>query len=378
MSASPIPFCRPHQAPGELENIRQALASGDLAGDARFTRLCHAWLEKFLGCERALLTTSCTAALEMCALLLEVSPGDEVIVPSFTFVSSANAFALFGAKIIFADVRPDTLTLDWDIVEPLLSSRTKAVVMVHYAGITHEPDVLAAKLAERGVTLIEDNAHGLFGYWNGRPLGSFAPLATQSFHESKNFSCGEGGALVVNDPGFRARAEILREKGTNRSAFFRREVAKYSWVDVGSSYLASDVLAALLLAQFEDAGTIQNLRKDRWIRYTSSLEQWADCLGVQLPHVPAASQPSFHLFHLIFPEPAMREAAIRWFREDGIETYFHYLPLHLSPMGLRHGGFAGQCPVSEKAGTCLLRLPLHPGLAREDQERIITRLLAFS
>lgn len=378
MSEIAIPFCRPHQAPRELEYIGQALASGDLAGDARFTKQCHAWLEKRIGCQRALLTTSCTAALEMCALLLEISPGDEVIVPSFTFVSSANAFALFGARILFADVRPDTLTVDWKTVEPLLTPRTKAVVLVHYAGITHEPDVLAAELSARGVALIEDNAHGLLGYWDGRPLGSFAPLATQSFHESKNFSCGEGGALVINDSRFRARAEILREKGTNRSAFFRREVAKYSWVDVGSSYLASDVLAALLLAQFEDAATIQTRRRILWLRYASSLESWATQRGVQLPHVPPASQPSFHLFHLMFPDSSMREAAIQWFRHEGIETYFHYLPLHLSPMGLKHGGYAGQCPVSERAGACLLRLPLHPGLALDTQDRIINRLLAFS
>ena len=313
----------------------------------------------------------------MTSVLLGIQPGDEVVVPSFTFVSTANAYALFGAKIVFADVRPDTLTLDWETVEPVLTPRTRAVVMVHYAGITKDPDVLAAKLAERGIAMIEDNAHGLLASWNGRMLGSFGCLATQSFHESKNFSCGEGGALLLNEPGLFARSEILREKGTNRSAFFRREVAKYSWVDVGSSYLAADVLAALLYSQFEDAGLIQARRAVLWERYQSGLAAWAAENGVRLPVVPAGCGQAYHLYYVVFPDNPSRERAILWFRESGIETYFHYLPLHLSPMGRRFGGSDGQCPVTEHAGACLLRLPLHPGLTDGAQERILTRLLDF-
>ncbi|MFM7180027.1 MAG: dTDP-4-amino-4,6-dideoxygalactose transaminase [Verrucomicrobiales bacterium] len=372
-----LPFCRPHKSGKELEYIRQCLDSGHLAGDAAFTKACHRWLEEKTGAAKALMTTSCTAALEMCSILLEVGRDTEVIVPSFTFVSSANAFALFGANIRFADVREDTLTIDWETVEPHLTDRTRSVVLVHYAGITSDPDVLAHKLAERGIPLVEDNAHGLLGTWDGKPLGSFGALATQSFHESKNFSCGEGGALLVNDTQYQARAEILREKGTNRSAFFRREIGKYSWVDVGSSYLASDVLAALLLAQFEEADVIQQRRHAIWQRYHDSLGAWAAANGVRLPHVPAKSGPSWHLFQMILPDTETRERAILWFRQAGIEVYFHYLPLHLSPMGQQHGGREGQCPVSEKTAQCLLRLPLYPGLSDADQERVIARLLDF-
>lgn len=371
------PFNRPYRSARELDYIRQCLEGGDLAGDASFTKRCHAWLAEKTGCGKALLTTSCTAALEMTALLLGLEPGDEVIVPSFTFVSCANPYVLFGARVVFADVRPDTLTLDWATVEPLLTPRTKAVVMVHYAGITVDPDVLAARLAERGVRLIEDNAHGLLGSWRGRPFGSFGNAATLSFHESKNFTCGEGGALLLNEENWFARAEILREKGTNRSAFFRREVAKYNWVDVGSSYLAADILAAMLLAQFEEADAIQSRRGALWDRYQTELAAWAAEQGVRLPHVPAECSPSWHLYFIVFPDHDTRERAIQWFRDDGIETYFHYLPLHLSPMGLSLGGKQGQCPESERAGSCLLRLPLHPLLEEARQAQIIARLKDF-
>ena len=261
MTIPTIPFNRPCFAGGEQQNIAQALASGHLSGDGTFTRRCHEFLERELGVPKALLTTSCTHALEMSALLLDLQPGDEVVAPSFTFVSSANAFALRGAKIVFADVRPDTLNLDETRLETLITPRTKAIVVVHYAGVGCAMDAILEIAARHGVPVIEDNAHGLFGKYNGRYLGTFGCLATQSFHETKNFSCGEGGALLINDDRFVERAEIIREKGTNRSRFFRGQVDKYSWVDLGSSYLPSDILAAVLCAQFEARDAIVDVAR---------------------------------------------------------------------------------------------------------------------
>lgn len=370
-------FNRACSAPNELEYLRESLASGQTAGDGPFTRRCRDWLERRFSGSRAFLTPSCTAALEMCALLLRLQPGDEVIVPSYTFVTTASAFALFGARIIFADISPDTLCLDPALLPQLLSPRTKAVVMVHYAGIAANPQPLADWCASRGIALVEDNAHALGADFGGRPLGTWGSLATLSFHESKNCSCGEGGALLVNDPALVARAEILREKGTNRSAHLRREIAKYSWVDLGSSYLASDLSAAALLAQFDYFETIQSLRHERYANYQTGLAAWAEAQGVRLPLIPEGCAHAAHLFHLLFENQADRESASSWMRAAGIDTYFHYLPLHESPEGLKSGAAPLGCPVTESVSGRLLRLPLYPGLSLEDQSAVIQRLVQW-
>lgn len=369
-----VAFNKSWCAPGEMRLLREALYSGQTAGDGPFTRRCHEWLAQQFPGSRPFLTPSCTAALEMCALLLEIRPGDEVIVPSYTFVTTASAFALFGARIIFADISPETLCLDPARLPELVTPRTRAVVTVHYAGISQDPQPLADWCDSRGLPLVEDNAHALGASFRGRPLGSWGRLATLSFHESKNCSCGEGGALLVNDPALVARAEILREKGTNRSAHLRREIARYSWVDLGSSYLASDLSAAALLGQFQDFPNIQSRRHALYSRYQDMLSDWAAEQGVVMPVIPEGCDHAAHLFHLVFPDEADREEAIAWMKEAGIDTYFHYLPLHLSPEGQRCGQAPLGCPVTESIAGRLLRLPLYPGLGRRQQSLVIRRL----
>jgi dTDP-4-amino-4,6-dideoxygalactose transaminase len=372
-----IPFNKAWSAKSELTYLSESLASGQTAGDSTFTKRTSAWLSAHLGGPRTFLTPSCTSALEMCALLADIKPGDEVIVPSFTFVTSASAFALFGARIIFADIRPDTLTLDEEQVRQLITPRSRAVVTVHYAGIAPDPAPLAALCAELGVMLIEDAAHALGASFDGKPLGTFGSLSTFSFHESKNFSCGEGGALVVNDPSLANRAEILREKGTNRSALLRKEVGKYTWVDVGSSYLASDLTAAALLSQLEEFEVIQNRRHSLWARYQEQLASWASKYEVRQPIVPPGCHHAAHLYYLVFPLAEQRDAAIQWLRSREIEAYFHYLPLHLSPAGQRVGSLPLGAPHSVSISQRLIRLPLYPGLEDSQQERVIESLLAF-
>jgi dTDP-4-amino-4,6-dideoxygalactose transaminase len=378
MSQYRVPFNRPCVVSTSATRMAEALAAKIHAGDGEFTRRCQQMLTAHLGAARVLLTTSCTHALEMSALLLEVGPGDEVIVPSFTFVSTANAFALRGARVVFADVRPDTLNLDEARLESLVTPRTKAIVPVHYAGVGCEMDSLCALAGPRGIALVEDNAHGLFGSYRGRPLGSFGALATQSFHETKNLSCGEGGALVINDARLVERAEIIREKGTNRSRFFRGQVDKYTWVDLGSSYLLSDLLAALLSAQLEQSETIQARRQRLWQRYREGLAEWARAQQVALPVVPAHCQPPAHLFHLLLPSLSARQALIAHLKQRGIQTVFHYLPLHLSEFGRRCGGQPGDCPVAEDVSDRLLRLPLYFALTDAEQEEVIAGVQAFN
>jgi len=373
-----IPFNRATIAERQLDYVRQAFEGNHVSGDGPFGRKAEKLLEEATGAKRALLTTSCTHALEMCALLLDLRPGDEVIVPAFTFVSTINAFALRGARPVFCDVRPDTFNLDESLLESKITERTKAIVPVHYAGVGCEMDAIVALAKPRGITVVEDNAHGLFGAYKGRPLGSFGALATQSFHETKNFSCGEGGALVVNDESFVERAEILREKGTNRSRFFRGQVDKYTWVDLGSSWVLSDVLAATLLAQLEARRSIQERRERIWRRYAEGLEDWARSHDVRLPVVPKHCEQSFHMFYLVFPDLARRTAFIDHLGEAGIKAVFHYQPLHLSPMGLRLGSArAGDCPVTEKAADCLVRLPFYADLSDSDQARVIETACSF-
>ncbi|MEK7723398.1 MAG: dTDP-4-amino-4,6-dideoxygalactose transaminase, partial [Acidobacteriota bacterium] len=280
-------------------HIRDCIDSGYSAGDGAFTKKCHQFFEETLSVQKALLTTSCTHSLEMSALLLDIKPGDEVIIPSFTFVSTVNAFVLRGAKPIFVDIRPDTLNIDENLIETLITSKTKAIVVVHYAGVACEMDKIMEVAQKYNLAVIEDNAHGLFGKYKGRFLGTIGQMATQSFHETKNITCGEGGALLINDPKFIDRAEIIREKGTNRSRFFRGQVDKYTWVDIGSSYLPSDILAAYLFAQLEAYQDIQNKRQQIWETYNKSLQGWAEINKIALPTVPAECEQAFHMFYLI-------------------------------------------------------------------------------
>jgi dTDP-4-amino-4,6-dideoxygalactose transaminase len=367
-----IPFNRPFFAGKEFEFIQQALQNCQISGDGAFTQKCHALLESQLGIHKALLTTSCTHALEMAALLLDTEPGDEVIIPSFTFVSTVNAFVLRGARPVFIDIRPDTLNLDETKLESLITSRTKAIVVVHYAGVACEMDTILKVAGRHGVLVVEDNAHGLFGTYKGRYLGTLGCLATQSFHETKNFTCGEGGALLINDPKYIERAEIIREKGTNRSRFFRGLVDKYTWVDIGSSYLPSDILAAFLYAQLEARESIQARRKRIWEYYDAHLRDWAEDVNVQLPLVPAHCEQPFHMYYLLLPTLENRKHLIGHLNALGITSVFHYLPLHLSSMGRQFGGKEGDCPVTEDVSDRLLRLPFYNDLNESDQARVVT------
>jgi dTDP-4-amino-4,6-dideoxygalactose transaminase len=364
-----IAFNRPFFAGRELDYIQQAIAAAHLSGDGAFTKRCQAALESVTGSQKALLTTSCTDALELSALLLDVQPGDEIILPSFTFVSTANAFAIRGAVPVFADIRPDTLNIDERQVESLITPRTRAIVVVHYAGVGCEMDPILEVAGRHGVPVVEDNAHGLFGRYRGRPLGSFGTLATLSFHETKNVSCGEGGALLINDPGLVARAEILREKGTNRSAFLRGQVDKYTWVDIGSSFLPSDLLAAVLCAQIEAAAAIQQRRKEVWRRYADGLAGWAREHGVGLPYVPGHCEQSAHMFYVLLPA-GERDRFIDHLLARDVQSVFHYVPLHASPMAARWPPRAA-CPVTEDVSARLARLPFYTGLDAATQDRVI-------
>lgn len=361
-----------------MEYLQEAATSLRLSGDGPFTKRCEALLQQELGVERVLLTTSCTHALEMAAFLLDLGPGDEVIVPSFTFVSTVNAVVLRGATPVFADIRADTLNLDEQALPSLITPRTRAIFVVHYAGISCDMARILKVSAEHRIPVVEDNAHGLFGGYRGHPLGSMGLLATLSFHDTKNFTCGEGGALIVNDPALVARAEVLREKGTNRSRFFRGEVDKYTWVDVGSSYVPSDMLAAFLLGQLEQREAIQQARERLFRRYVAELEDWAIGQGIGLPVIPSECSPAWHLFYLRLPGLEARQRFIAHMKSRGIHSLFHYLPLHLSPMGLTRGGRPGQCPVTERASDELVRLPFFTGLSEADQTEVIEVARAFS
>ena len=373
-----IPFNRPSFEGKEQSYLLDAMAQGHISGDGAYTKRCSALLEEALGVPRALLTTSCTHALEMTALLLEIKPGDEVIVPSFTFVSTINAFVLRGARPIFADVRPDTLNLDEARLEALVTPRTRAIVVVHYAGVGCEMEAIMAIAGRHGIPVVEDNAHGLFGRYRGRLLGTFGSLATLSFHETKNFSCGEGGALLINTPELATRAEIIREKGTNRAQFFRGQTDKYTWQDVGSSYLPSDLLAAMLLGQLEARERIQGKRRRIWEAYDAGLREWAAANGVRLPVVPADCEQPYHMYYLLLPSLDDRQRLITRLKDAGILAVFHYLPLHLSPMGRRLGGTPGTCPVTEDVSDRLLRLPFYNSLSDADSARVIAAVTGFA
>lgn len=373
-----IPFNRPQSVGRELEYVARAIESGGIGAGGEFTTRCQRWLESEIGTGKALLTTSCTAALEMAALLIDITAGDEVIVPSFTFPSSATAFVLRGAVPVFADIRDDTLNIDETRLEQLVRpGRTRAIVAMHYAGIAAEIDSIAEFAQRHNLVVVEDNAHGLFGRYRSRPLGSFGSLSAQSFHETKNVTCGEGGALFVNDERFVARAEIIRDKGTNRARFFRGEIDKYSWVDVGSSYAPSDVLAALLWAQLECKAEIQARRTRIWNRYAADLADWAAKTGARTPFVPSGAEHPAHLFYLIMDTVESRDALIQHLRKAGVQSAFHYVPLHLSDMGRRFGAKRGDCPVSETLSDRLIRLPFYNHLGETEQERVISAAKSF-
>lgn len=372
-----IPFNRPTIIGKELYYISQTISNGHAAGDGEFTKKCNRLLEQSLGVPKVLLTTSCTHALEMAALLLEIQPGDEVIVPSFTFVSTINAFVLRGAKPIFVDIRPDTLNLDESKLEMLITPRTKAILVVHYAGVGCEMDMITAIASKYNIPIVEDNAHGLFGKYKGRYLGTFGAFATQSFHETKNFTSGEGGALLINDRQYAERAEIIREKGTNRSRFFRGQVDKYTWVDIGSSYLPSDILAAFLYAQLEAREEIQEKRRKIWEYYNQNLSDWAEANNVRLPMVPSHCDQSYHMFYLLLPTLEERQALIDHLKSQSILSVFHYLPLHLSDMGKEFGGKEGDCPVTENVSDRLLRLPFYNDLDETDLSTVVSAIREF-
>ena len=373
-----IPFNRADIGKHDLELLSESISAGHISGNGPFTKQAEARITEILGIDKTLLTTSCTHALEMAALLLRLQPGDEVIVPSFTFVSTASAFMLYGAKPVFVDVRQDTLNIDIDQVEAAITSRTKAICVVHYGGIACEMERLVKISRDHNLVLIEDNAHGLFAKYKGKYLGTFGALATQSFHETKNITCGEGGALIINDPSLSERAEILREKGTDRTKFLRGQVDKYTWVDVGSSWVISDLLAAILYGQLLRADEIYLQRIKIWSRYHNELASWASSNSVITPTVPDGCEHTGHVYHLRFQRGIQRDKFIEHLKNLGIYAVFHYQPLHLSTVGRSIGGKDGQFPITESAGDCLIRLPLFNTMSEDEQSHVIESVKVFN
>ncbi len=372
-----IPFNRLSAVGNEMAYLEAAITTCRLSGDGDFSSRCSDLMAHALGAPRVFLTPSCSAALELAALLLRLEPGDEVIVPSFAFVTTASAFALFGARPVFVDVCAKTLNLDMDAVGRSVTGKTRAVVALHYGGVACDMDRLAELAKRHDFEIIEDNAHGLFGSYRGQLLGTFGSVATQSFHETKNFGCGEGGAIIVNREDWIQRTEILREKGTDRSRFFRGQVDKYTWVDLGSSYLPSELQAAFLLGQLEQRHRVQQRRAQIWDRYFAELSGWASLKGVQLPHTPEGCEATAHLFFLVLPSLDERQRFISHLGERDILTVFHYQALHLSDVGRRFGGRSGDCPVAERAGDCLVRLPLFYSLSDDEVGRVIEAVQSF-
>jgi dTDP-4-amino-4,6-dideoxygalactose transaminase len=370
-----IPFNRPYVTGRELDHIAEAHANGHLAGNGQFSKLCATWLEERIGSRKALLTHSCTAALEMAAILSGVGEGDEVIMPSFTFVSTANAFVLRGATPVFVDIRPDTLDLDAALIEAAITARTRAIVAVHYAGVGCDMDAIMAIAARYDLLVIEDAAQGIMADYRGRPLGGIGHLAALSFHETKNLISGEGGALLINDPAFVDRAEIVWEKGTNRGQFFRGQVDKYTWVDVGSSYLPGEIVAAFLWAQMEEADAITARRLALWDRYHEALADLERSGRARRPIVPAECRHNAHMYYLLLADLAARSAFIERLRERGVQSVFHYVPLHTSPYGRTVGRAVGELPNTDSAAERLVRLPLWLGL-EEHLDQVIEEVIA--
>jgi dTDP-4-amino-4,6-dideoxygalactose transaminase len=372
-----IPFNRPTRTLQDLPNLTEALERRHFSGDGPFTKRCHAILEQTHAAPKVLLTTSCTHALEMAAFLLDIKPGDEVIVPAFTFVSSVNAFVIRGATPVFADVWPGTFNLDERQLDRLITPRTRAIVVVHYAGVACQMDVIGDIAKRHGIAVIEDNAHGLFGTFNGRLLGTFGEMSTLSFHETKNFTCGEGGALMINEASLIERAEIIREKGTDRSKFHRGQVDKYGWVDVGSSYLPSELLGSMLCAQLEDRENIQARRHAVWTRYAEALPVWAKANNVALPEIPPGRGHSAHMFFVVLPSVACRDGLMSHLKAKSMLAVSHYIPLNVSSMGQKLGGRVGQCPVAEAQAERLLRLPFYTQMTEDEQADVIAAVKDF-
>jgi len=368
-----IPFNRPHLTGHEIRYIQQAADQGQLAGNGAFTRRCQDWLQRALGAPHVLLTHSCTAALEMSAILAGVGPGDEVIMPSFTFVSTANAFVLRGATPVFVDIRPDTLNLDERQLESAITPRTKAIIVVHYAGVACDMDAVMDIARRHGVIVVEDAAHALMSRYKGKPLGGFGQLATFSFHETKNVISGEGGALVINDPRFVERAEILWEKGTNRFQFSQGRVDKYTWMDVGSSFLPGELTAAFLWAQLEEAEQITSRRLEVWNRYREASTS-LKALGLRGPIVPPDCDHNAHLFYVLVPLPAHRNEIVADLNARGVNAVFHYVPLHSSPGGRRYGRTSGSMSITDDCSARLIRLPLWVGMPEDTPQLIIERV----
>lgn len=372
-----IPFNKPFIAGRELFYVAQAVTFGKLAGDGEFTQRCARLMEERFRIGKVLLTPSCTAALEMAAMLLEIGPGDEVILPSYTFVSTANAFVRLGAKPVFVDIRPDTLNIDETLIEAAITPQTKAIVPVHYAGVACEMDRILTIADKYNVPVVEDAAQGVHAYYNGKALGSLGAMGTYSFHETKNYICGEGGALTINDPKYIDRAEILREKGTNRRQFFRGQVDKYTWVDVGSSYVPSELCSAFLYAQLEMMDEIAERRRTIYQTYRQRLKPLEAEGLCRLPRIPEDCDTNYHLFFLILPDGATRNALMQHLREQGILSVFHYIPLHSAPVGQTFGFREGDLPVTEELSARLLRLPFYYDLTVDDQDRVIREVTRF-
>jgi dTDP-4-amino-4,6-dideoxygalactose transaminase len=372
-----IPFNKPFVVGKELHYIAQAVTLGNIGGDGYFTKQCCGFLEERFGIYRVLLTPSCTAALEMAAMLCDLQPGDEVILPSFTFVSTANAIVRLGAKPIFVDIRPDTLNLDEERIEEAITPRTRAIIPVHYAGTACDMDRIMAIAQAHGLVVIEDAAQGVNAFYRGRALGSIGTLGAYSFHETKNFICGEGGALCINTPELLERAEIIRDKGTNRKRFLRGEVDKYTWVEVGSSYVPSEICSAFLYAQLRALDTITARRREIHEFYRRRLQPLeADGL-LRLPVALEEAAINYHLFYVLLPDQRTRDGLLAHLQEQNIQAVFHYVPLHTSPMGQRYGYAEGDLPITEELSACLLRLPLYFEITPEEQYRVVQELTAF-
>ena len=373
-----IPFNRPPCTGNEEQYVLEAMHSPKISGDGPYGLKCKAWFESELQCPRALLTPSCTHALEMAAILIDIQPGDEVIMSSYTFVSTANAFVLRGAKIVFVDIRPDTLNIDETLIEAAITPKTKAIVPVHYAGVACAMDVIMDIAERHGLFVIEDAAQGMKATWAGKPLGTLGHLGAYSFHETKNFtSGGEGGLLIINDERFVERAEIIREKGTNRSKFFRGEVDKYSWVDIGSSYLPSELQAAYLWGQLERADAIIRDRLDHWGKYFEALAPLARQGHFEVPTIPANLEHNAHMFYIKVKDLSVRTALLQYLQQNGVYAVFHYVPLHSSEAGIRFGRFHGQEKMTTKESERLIRLPLYFGMTQEEIEKVIEHVSRF-
>lgn len=371
-----IPFNKPHLTGKETDYIRESVLSGKISGDGIYTKKCHQYFESKYGFRKAMLTTSCTDALEMCAILLDIKPGDEVIAPSYTFVSTVNAFVLRGAKIIFADSCVENPNIDMNDVEKLITPKTRAIIVVHYAGIACDMDRVMQLASDHNLFVVEDAAQAIDSYYNGKPLGSIGHLAAFSFHETKNIISGEGGMLVVNDDQFIKRAEIIREKGTNRSSFFRGEIDKYGWVDIGSSFLPSDIIAAFLYAQIENIDVIQSKRREIWDRYYSALKPLEVKGQVRLPYIPSYATNNAHMFYVVCSSLDERSDLIATLKENNVMAVFHYLSLHKSPYYSKYHNDR-ELPLSDMYSDCLVRLPFYFGLEKIEQEKVIDIIIGF-